>query len=77
MMKRGCIAVCVIKCDNCSNNIEYGEQYLIVEERSGIKKLCVNCSLKKKYAKQITEKGEKVITFLDDVESATLKSKEG
>lgn len=68
-MKRGCIAVCVINCDSCGNNIEYGEQYLIIEDKTEVKRLCVSCSLKKKYAKQVTEKGEKVITFIDEIET--------
>jgi len=66
-MKRGCIAVGIIKCDNCSNNIEHGERYLLMDDNGGKKqRICSDCSVKKKYAKYVTEKGEKVLSFLVD-----------
>jgi hypothetical protein len=67
-MRRGCIAVGLIKCDACKNIVEQGDRYLLIDdEKPGEKKyICVNCCLKKKYAKQIVEKGEKILTFLID-----------
>ena len=65
-MRRGCIAVGIIKCDSCGSNIEHGERYLLIDDEKVDTKqrFCVNCSLKKKYARYITEKGEKVLSFL-------------
>ncbi len=65
-MRRGCIAVGLLKCDNCSNNIEHGERYLLTEVNDKKQRLCSACSVKKKYAKYITEKGEKILSFLVD-----------
>jgi hypothetical protein len=66
-MRRGCIAVGLAKCDICKNNIEHGERYLLIDDEGEEKKhICVSCCLKKKYAKQIVEKGEKIVTFLVD-----------
>ena len=64
-MRRGCIAVGIIKCDNCGSNIEHGDRYLLINGDNNKKiRYCVNCSIKKKYAKYITEKGEKILSFL-------------
>lgn len=67
-MKRGCVAIGTIKCDICGANIEHSDRYLIVDDADGRSKqrICANCCLKKKYAKYITEKGEKILSFLVD-----------
>ena len=66
-MRRGIIAVGLLKCENCGNNIEHGERYLLVDDNGDKKqRLCSNCSVKKKFAKYITEKGEKILSFLVD-----------
>ncbi len=67
-MRRGCIAVGLTKCDICKNIIEQGDRYLLIDDEkpNERKYVCVSCSLKKKYAKQIVEKGEKILTFLVD-----------
>ena len=65
-MRRGCIAIEEIVCDLCKNDIEHGERYLLIEDskdESKKKRYCVKCCLAKKYAKYVTEKGEKVLTF--------------
>ena len=68
-MRRGCIAIGMLKCDVCKSTIEHGERYLLIDDEKGTKGkkyVCVNCCLKKKMAKQIVEKGEKIVTFLVD-----------
>ena len=68
-MRRGCITIDEIKCDNCKKTVEPGERYLLIEDstdESIKKRYCVNCCLKKKYASYVTEKGEKVLTFFTE-----------
>jgi hypothetical protein len=75
-MKRGCIAVNITKCDVCKSNIEHGERYLLTDAADGKKeqRICASCCVKKKYAKYITEKGEKILSFLaEDSEAARKK----
>jgi len=64
-MRRGCISLGEVRCDDCHHIIPYPERYLIVEETEGtVLHLCVDCSLKKGYASYKQEKGEQVTTFL-------------
>jgi hypothetical protein len=65
-MQRGCIAIGVLKCDNCNQNIEHGERYLLIENDDDEEKkirYCVNCCMEKNYANYIIEKGENILTF--------------
>ena len=69
-MRRGCISLGEIKCDECQNIIAYPERYLAVDEKDGAeddegetKRYCVECCLKKDYAHYKEEKGERVLTF--------------
>jgi len=63
-MRRGCISLGVVQCDDCHRIIPYPERYLIIEEAEGvISRLCIDCCLKKGYADYKQEKGEQVITF--------------
>lgn len=71
-MRRGCISLGEVKCDECQRSIPYPERYLVVDERDGIedeegeaKRYCVDCCLKKGYAQYKTEKGEQILTFLE------------
>ncbi len=63
-MRRGCIAIGEVKCDGCQRLIEYGQQYLVVEETGKKFRFCSDCSLAKGYASYKMEKGKRVITFL-------------
>ena len=69
-MRRGCISLGEIKCDECQNTIPYPQRYLAVDEKDGVeaeegelRRYCVECCLKKGYARYKEEKGEKVLTF--------------
>ncbi|HET6478362.1 MAG TPA: hypothetical protein VFF92_04740 [Dehalococcoidales bacterium] len=71
-MRRGCISLGEVKCDECQRSIPYPERYLVVDERDGIedeegetRRYCVDCCLKKGYAQYKTEKGEQILTFLE------------
>ncbi|MBM4447894.1 MAG: hypothetical protein FJ015_01480 [Chloroflexi bacterium] len=71
-MRRGCISLGEVTCDQCQRNIPYPERYLVVDERDGMenedgetRRYCVECCLKKGYAQYKTEKGEQVLTFLE------------
>ena len=63
-MRRGCIAIGEVKCDDCHRIIEHGEQYLLIEEKEGEKlRFCIDCCFNKGYAAYENEKGEQVLTF--------------
>lgn len=72
-MRRGCISLGNIKCDECGRAIAYPERYLAVDEEDGVEvekgktvRYCVDCALKKKYAHYKVEKGEEILTFLPE-----------
>ena len=69
-MRQGCISLGEIQCDDCHRIIQYSERYLAVDEEDGVEvekgrtsRYCVDCCLKRGYAKYREEKGERVITF--------------
>ena len=63
-MRRGCISLDDVQCDDCHCTIPYPERYLIAEETEGVVlRLCIDCCLKRGYADYKQEKGERVITF--------------
>jgi hypothetical protein len=69
-MRRGCISLGDVKCDECQKPIPYPDRYLILNETNGvedeegdIQHYCVECSLKKGYAHYKEEKGERILTF--------------
>ena len=69
-MRRGCISIGEIKCDNCQRLIPSTERYLATDEESGnevgggrLMRYCVDCCLAKGYAECREEKGEEVLTF--------------
>jgi hypothetical protein len=66
-MRRGCIAIGEMKCSLCQGSIDHGQRYLLIEDETKSEALqqilCVDCSLKKKYAVYIKEKGEQILTF--------------
>lgn len=72
-MRRGCISLGEVKCDECQHTIPYPERYLVVNEKDGIedkegetRHYCVECSLKKGYAHYKEEKGEQILTFFEE-----------
>jgi len=69
-MRRGCISLGEIQCDECHHSIPYPDRYLVVEEKDGIededgetRRYCVECCLNKGYARYKEEKGERILTF--------------
>jgi len=69
-MRRGCISLGEIKCDNCGKPIPYPDRYLAINETKGVEdeegktqRYCLECSLKKGYAHYKEEKGERILTF--------------
>jgi ribosomal protein S26 len=72
-MRRGCISLGEVKCDECHRIIPYPERYLAIDEKDGTEddegetsRYCIQCSLKKGYARYKTEKGERVLTFFPE-----------
>ena len=72
-MRRGCISLGEVKCDECLRTIPYPERYLAIEEKNGTEdeegethRYCVACSFKKSYAHYKVEKGEQVLTFFEE-----------
>ncbi|MFC1980692.1 hypothetical protein ACFLVN_00345 [Chloroflexota bacterium] len=71
-MRRGCISLGEVQCDECHRIIPYPERYLAVEEKDGVEDeegeahhYCVDCGLKKNYAHYKVEKGEQVLSFFE------------
>ena len=72
-MRRGCISLGEVQCDECHQIIPYPERYLVIEEKDCIEdeagethRYCVECSLKKGYAHYKLEKGERILTFFEE-----------
>jgi RNase P subunit RPR2 len=66
-MRRGCMSLGDVQCDECHRVIPHSERYLVIEETDGkVLRLCVDCSLKKGYAHYKEEKGERVLTFFPE-----------
>ena len=71
-MRHGCIAVGEVFCDGCGRAIKHPERYLAIDEEDGVEvdegktlRYCVDCCFGKGYAKYRTEKGERILTFID------------
>lgn len=66
-MRQGCISLGQVKCGDCHRIIPYPERYLAVdEERGATLRLCIECSLKRGYARYKVERGETILTFLEE-----------
>lgn len=64
-MRRGCIAIGKMKCDNCHRIVDYGERYLITDgEGDERHRLCIDCCQNDGYVSYVTDKGKQIITFL-------------
>ena len=69
-MRRGCISLGEIQCDECHRIIPHSERYLAIDEEDGIEVeagkaayYCVECALQKGYAYHKEEQDEKTVTF--------------
>ena len=75
-MRRGCISLGQVKCDDCQRIIPYPERYLAVDEENGVEVdrggrtmgYCIDCCLKKGYAHYVEEKGQQILTFFKEIE---------
>ena len=72
-MRRGCISLGEVQCDVCQRTIPYPERYLAVDENDGVEvekgntvRYCIQCALKKGYARYKEMKGEMVLTFFPE-----------
>ena len=63
-MRRGCISLGNIKCDQCHLTIPYPERYLFLEESKGKSEtLCMDCCKKKGIVKAGSAKEDAEILF--------------
>ena len=72
-MRRGCISLGEVRCDECHHIIPHPERYLAIDEEGGVEvekgkisRYCVDCCLKKGYAYYKIEKGERILTFFPE-----------
>jgi sulfur relay (sulfurtransferase) complex TusBCD TusD component (DsrE family) len=66
-MRRGCISLGQVKCDDCQSLIPHPERYLAIDREDGTtERLCVDCALKRGYARNKMERGELVLTFMEE-----------
>ena len=72
-MRRGCISLGEVQCDVCQRTIPYPERYLAIDEEDGVEvekgntvRYCIQCALKKGYARYKEMKGEMVLTFFPE-----------
>ena len=63
-MRRGCISLGNVQCDDCHRIIPYPERYLIEEMEDTTLHLCVDCCQKRGYVHYESEKGKSELTFL-------------
>ncbi len=69
-MRRGCISLGDIQCNECHRIVPHSERYLAIDEEDGVEAeegkiahYCVECALQKGYAYYNEEKGERILTF--------------
>jgi hypothetical protein len=63
-MRRGCISLGNIKCDECHRTILYPERYLSVEiDKEKSKTLCMNCCTEKGLVKPESDKAGAEMLF--------------
>ncbi|MFC1905125.1 hypothetical protein ACFLXT_05160, partial [Chloroflexota bacterium] len=62
-----------VHCDECQGTIPYPERYLAVDEKDSVEDdtgdtvhYCVDCAIKKGYARYKQEKGERILTFFPE-----------
>jgi len=74
-MRRGCMSLGDIPCDECHRIIPHSERYLAMEEEDGIEvekgktvHYCAECALQKGYAYYKEERTERILTFFPQAE---------
>ena len=72
-MRRGCISLGEVQCRVCQRIIPYPERYLAIDEKDGVEvekgetvRYCIECAIKKGYARYKEMKGEMVLTFFQE-----------
>jgi hypothetical protein len=65
-MRRGCISLGWTKCDDCQRTIPHPDRYLAMEKGDIMNRFCVDCSIKKGYARYKVDRGETTLTFFED-----------
>ena len=66
-MRRGCISLGHVQCDDCHRIIDYLEPYLVTDETEGkILHLCFDCALNMGFVHYRQEKGDRVVTFFPE-----------
>jgi len=72
-VRRGCISLGEVQCNDCHRIIPYPERYLAIDEENGVKvekgktlRYCVDCCLKRGYAHYKIEKGQRILTFFSE-----------
>ena len=72
-MHQGCISLGPVKCDDCQRIIPHSERYLVVSEKVKVEaekphtsRYCVECCLKRGYARNREEKGVHILTFFGE-----------
>ena len=65
-MRRGCISLGNVRCDDCQRVIPHSGPYLVIEEEGGMKCLCQDCRLDQGDAHYTEEKGGRVLTFFSE-----------
>lgn len=73
-MRRGCISLGEMQCDECRRTIRHSERYLAIEEEDGVEadtgktaRYCMDCAQKKGYAYYREEKDGKILTVFPTV----------
>ena len=68
-MRRGCISLGEIQCNECHRIIPYSERYLAIDAEDSVEAgqektahYCVECAVQKGYAYYKEEKGERILT---------------
>ena len=63
-MRRGCISLGNVQCDDCHRLILYPERYLSLDEDKNKQRyLCLHCAQKLGFVKRGTEKGDPELLF--------------
>ena len=72
-MRRGCMPVGDMQCDECHRIIPHSERYLAIDEEDGVEvedgeiaRYCVECAVNRGYAYFKEEMGEKMLTFFPE-----------
>lgn len=66
-MRRGCISLGNVQCDECNRVIDYLEHYLVTDEVGGaVRHLCLDCVRNHGWVYYRQEKGVQSVTFFEE-----------